>query len=78
MIRLQHVVASLERELLAAVARPSQPSTVKPENPAYINIQSQLASTTASLQSLEAARVDLKRRMAEFAKLIGVDADRRT
>ncbi len=67
-IRSQNVVASLERELQAAVARPAQPSTVKPENPAYINIQSQLASTTASLQSLEAARVDLKRRMAEFAK----------
>lgn len=67
-IRLQNIVASLERELQAAVARPSQPSTVKPENPAYINIQSQLASTTASLQSLEAARVDLKRRMTEFAK----------
>lgn len=67
-IRLQNVVASLARELQAALARPMQPSTVKPENPAYINIQSQLASTTASLQSLEAARVDLKRRMAEFAK----------
>lgn len=67
-IRSQNVVASLERELLAVVARPSQPSTVKPENPAYINIQSQLASTTASLQSLEAARVDLKKRMAEYAK----------
>ena len=67
-IRSQNVVASLELELQTAVARPSQPPTVKPENPAYINIQSQLASTTASLQSLEAARVDLKRRMAEFAK----------
>jgi uncharacterized protein involved in exopolysaccharide biosynthesis len=68
MMRLQDVVASLERELQAAVARPAQPSTVKPENPAYINIQSQWASTTASLQSLEAARVELKRRMAEYAK----------
>ena len=67
-IRLQHVVTSLERELQTAMARPSQPLAIKPENPAYINIQSQLASTTASLQSLEAARVDLKRRMAEFAK----------
>lgn len=67
-IRLQNVVASLERELLATVARPAPRSTVKPENPAYINIQSQLASTTASLQSLEAARVDLKKRMAEYAK----------
>ncbi len=67
-VRSQDVVASLERELQAAMARPAQPSTVKPENPAYINIQSQLASTTASLQSLEAARKDLKRRMDEYAR----------
>ena len=67
-LRSRNVVASLERELQAAVARPAQPSTIKPENPAYINIQSQLASTTASLRSLEAARVDLKKRMAEYAK----------
>lgn len=67
-IRAQAVVASLETELQAATARAAQPSSVKPENPAYINIQSQLASTTASLQSLEAARKDLKRRMAEYAK----------
>jgi uncharacterized protein involved in exopolysaccharide biosynthesis len=67
-LRSRNVVASLERELQAAVAKRAQPSFVKPENPAYINIQSQLASTTASLQSQEAARVDLKRRMAEYAK----------
>ena len=69
-VRLQHVVASLDRELQAAVARPVEPSIVKPENPAYINIQSQLASTTASLQSQETARVDLKRRMAVYAKRV--------
>jgi uncharacterized protein involved in exopolysaccharide biosynthesis len=67
-LRSEDVVSSLERELQAATARPLKPSTVKPENPAYINIQSQLASTTASLQSMEAARIDLKRRMAEYAK----------
>lgn len=67
-VKAQDVVASLERELQTATARPLKPSTVKPENPAYINIQSQLASTTASLQSLETARVDLKRRMEEYAK----------
>lgn len=67
-LRSEDVVSSLERELQAAMARPLKPSTLKPENPAYINIQSQLASTTASLQSMEAARVDLKRRMAEYAK----------
>ena len=67
-LRSEDVVSSLERELQAAMARPLKPSTLKPENPAYINIQSQLASTTASLQSMEAARIDLKRRMAEYAK----------
>ncbi len=69
-VRLQDVVASLDRELQAAVARPAQPPLVKPENPAYINIQSQLASTTASLESQEAARIDLKRRMAVYAKRV--------
>lgn len=69
-VRLQDVVASLDRELQAAVARPAQPPLVKPENPAYINIQSQLASTTASLESQEAARIDLKRRMAIYAKRV--------
>jgi uncharacterized protein involved in exopolysaccharide biosynthesis len=67
-VKAQNMVASLDRELQAATLRPQKPSGVKPENPAYINIQSQLASTTASLQSLEAARVDLKRRLAEYAK----------
>jgi len=67
-IRAQEVVASLERELQAATDRAAAPAHIKPENPAYINIESQLASTTASLQSLETARVELKRRMTEYAK----------
>lgn len=71
-VRAQEVVASLERELQAATRQASKPSPVKPENPAYINIQSQLASTTASLQALEAARVDLKHRMADFARRLEV------
>jgi uncharacterized protein involved in exopolysaccharide biosynthesis len=67
-VRSQAMVASLERELQAATARPTKSAAVKPENPAYINIQAQLASTTASLQSLQLARTDLKRRMADYAK----------
>jgi uncharacterized protein involved in exopolysaccharide biosynthesis len=67
-IRTQEVVVSLERELQAAGIRPATTSAVKPENPAYINIQSQLASTKAMLDSLESARTDLKRRMVEHAK----------
>ena len=67
-LRSQKIVASLERQLEIATARTPKLFTVKPENPAYINIQSQLASTSASLQSMETARIDLRRRMAEYAK----------
>lgn len=67
-IHVQEVVASLERELQALTLRPTPSRAAKPENPAYINIESQLASTTATLDALESARTDLKRRMAEYAK----------
>lgn len=67
-IRAQEVVVSLERELQVSIDRAVEPVTIKPENPAYINIQSQLASTKAMLDSLESARADLKRRMAQHAK----------
>jgi uncharacterized protein involved in exopolysaccharide biosynthesis len=69
-VKAQGVVASLDRDLQAATAQPQKPSKVKPENPAYINIQSQLASTTASLKSLETARVELKQRLAEYARRV--------
>jgi succinoglycan biosynthesis transport protein ExoP len=36
LIRAQEVVVSLERELRAAIHRKASPSTIKPENPAYI------------------------------------------
>ncbi len=67
-VHAQEVVASLEREFLAATARKEALSTAKPENPAYINIQSQLESTKASLQSLETSRSEVKRRKADYAK----------
>lgn len=69
-IRTQEVVASLERELEVAGRRAAPPPVVKPENPAYINIQAQLASTQAMLTSLESARTDLKRRMTEYARRV--------
>ncbi|MGC4097911.1 MAG: hypothetical protein QM706_12410 [Nitrospira sp.] len=67
-MRAQEVVASLERELQATALRPAVSAAAKPENPAYINIESQLASTKASLSSMESTRADLKRRMADYAK----------
>ncbi len=72
LIRAQEVVASLEQELKAATDRAAASVTVKPENPAYINIESQLASTNASLASLESTRSNVKRRMAEYMKRLEV------
>jgi uncharacterized protein involved in exopolysaccharide biosynthesis len=40
---------------------------VKPENPAYINIRAQLASTTASLESLKKSRAEIRKRLDEYA-----------
>jgi len=67
-------VVALEQELQLVTTRPAKPAAVKPENPAYINIQAQLASTNASLQSLQLARADLKRRMAEYARRLETTA----
>lgn len=72
LIRAQEVVASLEQELKAATDRAAASVIVKPENPAYINIESQLASTNASLASLESTRSNVKRRMAEYMKRLEV------
>lgn len=69
-IRAQQVIAGLEEELGRIAARPREPYPFKPENPAYINIQSQLSSTKASLQSLKNHRTALKKRAEEYAKRV--------
>lgn len=63
-------IASLEGELAQLAQRPPKKLHFKPENPAYINIQSQLASTTASLQALQKTKLSLKKRAEEMAKRI--------
>lgn len=73
--RARGVVGALERELQAATEQAVRPPKVKPENPAYINIQAQLASTTASLKALDRTRVDLKRRVEEYAKRLETTTD---
>jgi uncharacterized protein involved in exopolysaccharide biosynthesis len=65
-VKTKAVVASLEKEIahLPAV-KPAKP--VKPENPAYINIQAQLTSTNAEFAALRAMRVDLKKKARQYA-----------
>jgi succinoglycan biosynthesis transport protein ExoP len=69
-IQAKQRIASLERELEQLAQQPPKKSQFKPENPAYINIQSQLASTTASLQAFQKTKLSLKKRAEEMAKRI--------
>ena len=66
-LRSREVIATLENELSLIASQPRKPYPFKPENPAYINIQAQLASTTASLQALRISRASLKKRAQEYA-----------
>ena len=67
-IRSRQIAASLQQELDRALKSSSQSAAVKPENPAYINIHSQLSSVNASLQSLRKSREGIKRRVGEYAR----------
>ncbi|MDK2743943.1 MAG: hypothetical protein NDI90_13595 [Nitrospira sp. BO4] len=66
-IQLRRKVAGLEEEVQRVKAGPSRKTELRPENPAYINLQAQLNSATASLEALRKTRVDLKRRLQEYA-----------
>ncbi|MDO9116950.1 MAG: Wzz/FepE/Etk N-terminal domain-containing protein [Nitrospira sp.] len=66
----RQAVAGLERDLAEMTKRPPRKALFKPENPAYINIQSQLASTSASLQALLKSKISLKRRAEEMARRV--------
>jgi uncharacterized protein involved in exopolysaccharide biosynthesis len=69
-IRVKQSVAALERELAQLAQQPPKKPVFKPENPAYINIQSQLASTTATLGALHQTKISLKKRAGEMAKRV--------
>ncbi len=66
-IRSRQVIPSLEKELQRVLSSGDQASTVKPENPAYINIGSQLSSVTSSLRSIRKSREDIKHRVDTYA-----------
>ncbi|MGQ0811927.1 MAG: GumC family protein [Nitrospiraceae bacterium] len=67
-IRSRQMIASLEHELRQHAEHPMKTAVVKPENPAFINLQAQLSSTRASLQALKATRVGLKKRGEEYSR----------
>lgn len=65
-VRTKKIIASLEKELRST--RPEKTAPVKPENPAYILIQSQLESTIQDLDSMRTTRDQLKERSKEIAR----------
>lgn len=63
-IRSRRIIASLEEDLRRV--RPERTISVKPENPAYILIRSQLESTLNDLKAMRTTRERLKKRAAEM------------
>ncbi|MEP6936130.1 MAG: hypothetical protein ABI988_19680, partial [Nitrospirota bacterium] len=78
-VRTQRKVEALEQEVLRFKATPRAHSTQRPENPAYINIQSQLNSATSSLGALLKARMEVKQRRQDYAtrleRTTGIEPD---
>lgn len=66
-IQSRTIIASLEKDALSASQTPMRPRHVKPENPAYIQIQAQLNSTISELKSLDATLIVVKRRAQQYA-----------
>lgn len=66
-LQAQRKVAALEQEVLRLNAGPSRITNQRPENPAYINLQAQLNSALSSLDALRKTRIEVKRRLGEYA-----------
>ncbi|MBK9305882.1 MAG: lipopolysaccharide biosynthesis protein [Nitrospira sp.] len=66
-LRAQRKVAALEQEVLRFRSIPSPSTGQRPENPAYINLQAQLNSALSSLEALRKTRLEVKRRLNEYA-----------
>lgn len=71
-VRLKTELASLEQSLPKGEAPESAVLADKPDNPAYINIQSQLEGVTSQLRSLEKKRGELLGKIADYEKRIAM------
>lgn len=67
-VKLKKTIAALEEshKKTAAAGSGDAPKFKKPENPAYIALQSQLESTNSELKTLRTKRADLKAKMASY------------
>ena len=64
-VKLQKTVANLERRVKSAAGGASG-FTMKPDNPAYVNLQTQLDTVALSLQAAMEQRDRAKQRIAEY------------
>ena len=65
-IQARRTIEALEQEVRQLGSVPLRRPTLKPENPAYINLQAQLNSATSSLDALRATRTAVKRRLQDY------------
>jgi uncharacterized protein involved in exopolysaccharide biosynthesis len=66
-VQARRTIQSLEQEVRQLGSAPLRKPMLRPENPAYINLQAQLNSATASLDALRATRTAVKRRLQDYA-----------
>ncbi|MDF0651208.1 MAG: Wzz/FepE/Etk N-terminal domain-containing protein [Nitrospira sp.] len=66
-LQTRRKISALEQEVHRLSAVRNKVINQRPENPAYINLQAQLNSTTFSLEALRKTRLDIKRRLQEYA-----------
>jgi succinoglycan biosynthesis transport protein ExoP len=70
-VRLQHEVEALEAQVAALPAPAAAPSKLKPteaDNPAYVQIQAQLAATVNDLAALDEQVAKLRTRSGQYEK----------
>ncbi|MBI3186591.1 MAG: lipopolysaccharide biosynthesis protein [Gammaproteobacteria bacterium] len=66
-LRLRKVVTELEKTLSGAERLPEQKAVInKPDNPAYIQVQSQLDSVRAEIKSARERKQKLKEKLADY------------
>lgn len=66
-VQARRTIEALEQEVRQLSSVPLRKPILRPENPAYINLQAQLNSVTSSLNALRTTRAAVKRRLEDYA-----------
>lgn len=70
-IQVKAEIAELEKQLSDSDLL-TQPTDERPDNPAYINLASQLASIQSEIESVERQRRDLEKQKEEFQRRVAI------